>query len=557
MLRLRIAPPEGQPYEYVSEATSLVIGRVSGADLVLPDPFLSRKHARLFRNDQGWFVEDLGSRNTTLLNGAAVKQPMPVRVGDTLNVSQTVVRIQATEAAPVDQPAGERAVFRSASELIRIAETRDSAEIEGEAALRRHAERLRLLNEVHRALCGPSSVQELLELILERVFSHLNPEEGAIFVRTPEGTLARAASRRLPHLTGDLLDSRRLAAEVVDKGLAALVSDALSDERFATAESIVGAGVRSLVAAPLLDHQGVLGMIVLGSRAQVRRFSEDDLELLVSLASVAALRLRNAALAEEAARRRQLERDLDLAREIQIGLLPKGLPELAGYALRATTLPSRTVSGDFYKVVVRPERRECLFMVVDVAGKGLTAALLTASLEALSAGPIDAGLSPGELCVSLSRHLHLRTPPERFATAFVGVIELETGVLRYASAGHDPTLVLRRSGPWQRLGATGIPLGLMESTEYSTEETTLGLGDSLLVCTDGFTEATDAADQEYGVARLVDVATAHAQGMADDLVAAIERNLDAFVGDRPYADDRTLLLVKRLEAASAAAGTAG
>jgi sigma-B regulation protein RsbU (phosphoserine phosphatase) len=478
---------------------------------------------------------------------------VPVGVGDTLNVSQTVVRILATEAASEDQPPGKRAVFRSASELIRIAESRDSGEIEGEAALRRFAERLKLLNEVHRALSRPSSVQELLELILERAFSHLHPEEGAIFVRTPEGTLIRAASRRLPDLAGDPLDSRRLAAEVVDKGLAALVTDALSDERFATAESIVGAGVRSLLAAPLLYPAGVLGMIVLGSRAQVRRFSEDDLELLVSLASVAALRLRNAALSDEAARRRQLERDLDLAREIQVGLLPKGLPELAGYALCASTLPSRTVSGDFYKVVLRPERGECLFMVVDVAGKGLTAALLTASLEALSAGPIDADLSPGELCVSLSRYLYLRTPPERFATAFVGVLELATGVLRYASAGHDPTLVLRRRGPWERLGATGIPLGLMESAEYSTEETTLGLGDSLLVCTDGLTEATDAGDQEYGVGRLVDAARAHAQELPDDLMAAIERDLDAFVGDRPYADDRTLLVVKRLEAASVAA----
>ncbi len=548
MLRLRIAPPRGQPYDYVSEATSIVIGRVSSADLVLTDPYLSRKHARLYHNDQGWFVEDLGSRNTTLLNGKAVERPMPVEIGDTLNVSQTVVRVQGTETAPAEQSTGELAVFRSASELIRIADSRDSDEIEGEVALRRHAERLKLLNEVHRALCRPRSVQELLELILERAFSHLDPEEGAVFVRTPQGTLRRAASRRLPGLEGELLDSRRLAAEVAEKGLAALVSDALSDERFATAESIVSAGVRSLVAAPLLDPQGILGMIVLGSRAQVRRFSEDDLELLVSLASVAALRLRNASLADEAARRRQMERDLALAREIQIDLLPKGLPELTGYALSASTLPSRTVSGDFYKVVARPERRECLFMVVDVAGKGLSAALLTASLEALSAGPIDAGLSPGELCVSLSRYLHLRTPPERFATAFVGAIELDSGVLRYASAGHDPTLVLHRGGSWERLAATGIPLGLLESAEYSMEETTLGPGEWLLVCTDGLSEATDAGDREYGVARLVDVATAHAAGTPDDLAAAIGRDLDAFVGGRPYADDRTLLAVKRLEA---------
>src|SRR5512138_75451 len=137
MLRLRIVPPQGQPYEYVSEATSLVIGRVSGADLVLPDPLLSRKHARLFREEQAWFVEDLGARKTTLLNGVAVERRAPVRAGDVLKLSRTVVRVQATERS-AEEAAGEaagEAVFRSASELVRIAESKDSAQIRGEAAL--------------------------------------------------------------------------------------------------------------------------------------------------------------------------------------------------------------------------------------------------------------------------------------------------------------------------------------------------------------------------------------------------------------------------------------
>ena len=138
-------------------------------------------------------------------------------------------------------------------------------------------------------------------------------------------------------------------------------------------------------------------MIVLSSRMAVRHFAEEDLELLVSLASVAALRLRNVQLAEEAAQRRLLEKELELGRRIQMALLPSLLPELPGYRLHGGTRPSRTVSGDYFQVLTRRDGDECVLMIADVSGKGVAASLLTASLEALAAGPLEDGLSPDEV----------------------------------------------------------------------------------------------------------------------------------------------------------------
>jgi len=164
--------------------------------------------------------------------------------------------------------------------------------------------------------------------------------------------------------------------EVTEKQLAALVFDTSRDERFAASESIVSSGVRSLVAAPLVDPESCPGMIVLSSRANVRQFSEEDMELLVSLASVAALRIRNIALAEDAARRRALEKELELARAIQVALLPEKLPQVRGYELHAVNAPSRAVSGDLYQVQMRSDDRECVVLIADVSGKGIGAAQL-------------------------------------------------------------------------------------------------------------------------------------------------------------------------------------
>jgi sigma-B regulation protein RsbU (phosphoserine phosphatase) len=226
----------------------------------------------------------------------------------------------------------------------------------GDQALRRLAGRLKLVNEVHRALAGPIGLQALLELVLDSAFTHLGPEEAAIFLRQPSGELYRAASRRLPDTPGDFLWSRSLVHEVTEKKLAALVHDAGADERFAQAHSIQDSGVRSLVAAPLLDAEGCLGMIALNSRAQRRAFAEDDLELLVSLASAAALRIRNLALADEAARHRLMERDLELAREIQMAMLPRQLPRRPELELAALLQPARAVGGDLYDFLAEEQR---------------------------------------------------------------------------------------------------------------------------------------------------------------------------------------------------------
>ena len=363
MLKLHVVPVQGEPFDHPLVEDSLVVGRASTSDLVLEDRFLSRRHSRIFRRGEELLIEDLGSRNGTLVNGQPVRQPAPLGPGDVVKISGSVLTVlddgvprsgvPAADPEAIADALPDHTILKSASGLLSEGAA-DGREIQGEEEVRRYAERLKLLNDVHRALGRSIELDELLELILERVFDHLGPEQGAIFLKY-EGQLLLAATRSLPGVEGEFVASTSLQREVTEKGMAALVLDVDSDERFASAQSILFSGIRSLVAAPLLDVEGSLGMIVLSSRAGVRQFSEEDMELLVSLASVAALCLRNATLAAEAVERQRLSKELALGRRIQTDLFPERLPEISGWELYARNSPSRGVSGDYYVVLERGE----------------------------------------------------------------------------------------------------------------------------------------------------------------------------------------------------------
>lgn len=548
MVRIHVVPADGQAFDYPFEGDSVIVGRSSASDLVLADKFLSRQHARLYRDNGTIMVEDLGSRNGTLLNGSPVQEPTPVEIGDVIKVSGSVISLHDDEQPSKDQSSGVdfgHTVFRDASDLMQSASSIGTTSLKGEAELRKFADRLRLLNEVHQALNESLGLDELLEMILDRVFVHLQPEQGMIFIKDADGEVRPAAQRSVPGLESEFLYSRTLVKEVIEKGLAALVLDVASDDRFGNQQSIVASGVRSLVAAPLLGPEGALGMIALNSRLHVRQFSEEDMELLTSLASIAAMRIRNVALTEEALERRRFEEELALARRIQVGLLPDDLPDPDGWEIHAGNVPSRGVSGDYYQITQREEKNELVVMLADVSGKGMAASLLTASLEALAAGPIEEGFPPAEVFNRVSRRLFQRTPPEKYATAFLVCLQPDSGVFSYSNAGHNYGLLIRADGAVEQLGPTGTPIGLVPNMEYQQAERTLEPGDALFLYTDGFVEAENPDGEEYTMERMQKVFVTERARPLEEIARCLEDDVRDFARGVPFHDDRTLVMLRR------------
>jgi sigma-B regulation protein RsbU (phosphoserine phosphatase) len=555
VLRIRVvSPPPAPPFEREITGQEALLGRSEECHVVVPDRAVSRRHARLFLDQGSWYVEDVGSRGGTRLNESPVDGRIKVAPGDEVAVGQSVVTLLGGEShsavarrssgSGISSVSPGQSVYKSADALLRESLSGEVSAQHDTEMLKRRAARLELLNEVHQALAKSMKLDELLHLIMDKAFRALQPEEGILVLRSGKGEYRNAVSRRPPGSMGESMVSRTLLEEVVEKKQSALVCDVAADSKFGTAASIRMSGVRSLIAAPLFDEEGPLGMISLDSRAFVRPFSEDDLELLTSLAAVASLRIRNVALAQEAVERRRLEEELQLARSIQLGLLPRTLPTPAGWAVYGTSFPSRWVSGDHYQVIERGQG-ELLIMASDVSGKGMAAALLTASLEALCAHPIETGMPVEELCWRVSKLLYARTPPAKYATSFVATVELATGKLRYTNAGHNPALLVHTSGDIERLGSTGVPLGMLPEAQFTANELMLQPGDLLVVYTDGIVEAVDPADDEYGLERLEEICREQRVVGLAELATAIDRSLEGFVKGVPYADDRTLVTLRR------------
>jgi serine phosphatase RsbU (regulator of sigma subunit) len=539
-LRLRITPTAGPPFEHECSAASLVLGRSRKADVAISDQFLSRLHARLFLEEDSWFIEDLGSHNPTLVNDRPLVGRARLAVGDVLRMGGTLVRLEmeAEEAASA-------VVYRSAVDLAAAIDAAPGPV--GDPALRRLAGRLKLLNEVHRALAGPIGLQELLELVLDSAFTHLGPEEAAIFLKQPSGELYRAASRRLPEAPGDFLWSRSLVHEVTEKKLAALVHDAGADARFAQAHSILDSGVRSLVAAPLLDAEGCLGMIALNSRAERRSFAEDDLELLVSLASAAALRIRNLALADEAARHLLMERDLELAREIQMAMLPRQLPSRPELELAALLHPARAVGGDLYDFMA--EERRLWLLLGDVSGKGFPSALLMAVTRTLFGALVRRESAPEAVFSAMNRELSRNNESGMFVTAFGGCLDLQSGELRFVNAGHNRPYLLRADGSLRRVDeAAGMALGVLPDVEYQSGRLQLKRGETLYLYTDGVTEALAPNGAQFSESRLESCLRALAGFPAARLVEASVAAVREFAATAPQSDDIAVMALRYLGA---------
>jgi hypothetical protein len=259
VLHLRIERPGLAPLDRVFEADEVVVGRSEKADIVLDDSSVSRRHARFFRERDAWFVQDLRSRNGTDLNGRRLQAAERVRPEDLVRVGAVCLRLLALAGATTrrddslvepDTQGPVYSVLWPASELMHLTDATASS-------------RLKVLNEVHRALASPIARADLLRLVLDRAFAVLQPEHAAIFLKGADGELYQAAEQKSASATGALLVSRRLAEEVTVKGAAALVLDAQADERFAAAQSVLVSGVRSILAAPLSDAEGCLGMIAL------------------------------------------------------------------------------------------------------------------------------------------------------------------------------------------------------------------------------------------------------------------------------------------------------
>ncbi len=324
-----------------------------------------------------------------------------------------------------------------------------------------------------------------------------------------------------------------------------LVENLARLKRFeAVASELQRVGIVAVV--PMQLQNQVKGAVLLGEKLRGGTYTKADLEFLYSLANLAIISIENARLFREALEKQRMEDELAIAREIQQGLLPRSLPKLEGFEVRAINVPSKQVGGDYYDVVPI-SHGEYIFAIGDVSGKGTPAALLMANVQASLRAFAPMGLSLSEATGRINDLMCLSTGQDKFITFFWGCLNHATKQFRYVNAGHNPPFLLRATGEVERLDVGGIILGLMKTpTPYPEGVVTLNSGDVIVMFTDGVSEAMNPAEEDFTEARLEEVLKSSRSVSPQQVILDVQRALEAYTRGAPQSDDITMLVLKAL-----------
>ena len=300
---------------------------------------------------------------------------------------------------------------------------------------------------------------------------------------------------------------------------------------------------------PLRTGADTFGLVVCGPRMGNLPYTDTDMEFGSGLVAQAAVAFENAWHFRETVGKKQLEKELTLAAAIQQGLFPARLPTLANTDIAARNLQAKQVGGDYYDAIPvdQPLPTEPhLLCVVDISGKGMFASLLMSNIQATLRALLSRDSTLPVLAVRANDLLYATTPSNRYATAIMAIYNPVTGECSWVNCGHNDGVVLRANDEVEMLECSGLALGLFPKRTYEAQNFTLADGDLLALYSDGVTEAQNESELEYGLDRFTACLRANRHLPAPQIVDAVFREIDAFVGDAPQFDDITLMVVKRL-----------
>ncbi|MBA3769357.1 MAG: SpoIIE family protein phosphatase [Blastocatellia bacterium] len=528
------------------------IGRSARSDVCIPDGFASRLHAEIRQEGGRYWLHDLGSANGTRYNGNLVKAPIPLLGGGEVQIGETTLRfddddskgprsVSATFIAETDalDPSHTIALSPKMNPTNEILESQFSS----------RNDLLGLISKVGVTLLSSTGLDDTLNQIASLVFEAVPAERVVIMLRNEksdaEMEIKVARIRGQDETPEEVRISRGVMREVVENGKAVLTSDAQQDPRFAS-QTIMLQGIRSVLAVPLsVDERHIFGLIYADSPTYESTFAAEHLDILTTLASVASIRVENASLMDERINRERMERELELAIEIQQRFQPTAPPQVEGYEFEGISFSCYEIGGDYYDFIPR-ENGKMMVALGDVSGKGAAAALLMSSLHAAMHAQVTAGTPLAEMLVSINTYLSENTPSNRFITLFAAELEPSSGVLSFINAGHNPPLIGRADGTVELLGSGGLPLGIMPFAQYDLGSAQLNPGDVLVIYSDGVSEANNLAEDEFGMERLEEVVAQNVTQTATGLRDKVESALSQFTGAAAPNDDITLVIVKRL-----------
>ena len=554
MAQLRLIQGAAQEAVYPLVKDCTILGRHPNCDIVLEVGAVSRQHARIIKDESGYCLEDLNSRNGTFLNDQRVMGRQPLRHGDRLRMCDLLFEFRDLAAGEsLDEEGATRAAWVEDEAVLRSASTvMSKLDVSSGAAgvrLRVNPEaKLRALLEISQNLGQAISPDEVLAKILKSLFNvFLQADRGFVVLKDPRtGRLVpRVVHSRRPD-GGEVRMSKTIIQAVMESKQAILSADAATDSRFDLSQSIADFPIHSMMCAPLITSDGsVLGAIQIDTSDRKLRFTPEDLEVLAAAAGQAAVALENALLHEASLREEVLRRELSLAHKVQQGFLPSSPPRLEGYHFFDLYDPAHEVGGDYFDYITLPANRLAITLG-DVSGKGIAAALLMAKLSAEIRYCLASETSPTEALAKLNRAFCVSRWEDRFITLLLAVLDPIAHRLTFVNAGHFPGFLRRADGSVVAVGEkiAGPPLGIDSATGYAAETVAVQEGDLLLLYTDGLPDAMNGREEFFGQDRILEI-LAKAPACAEEAGKILMAEVQKFTGHHEQMDDICIVLMNR------------
>lgn len=538
---LRWKDPTGadQRHEFVAE--QILIGRKSDSDIVLSNPYVSRHHAKIVRDDEIAVIVDLGSTHGTYLNGRRIERE-PLQDGDRIGVGRDQSEITFWTGEPGSTEVPNKAFETAFLNLTAI--------MPGEsAAAPSELEKLSVLLDFQFQWGRQFSADGMFLQVLQSALQISGAERGFILRREgKQFEFALGLDAGLNKLSeAEFQTSRSVVKQVSTEAEPVFMTEGISGE-LAQQESIVAMNLRAVACLPLRgiasgDSPEVLGILYLDSTKTMHALTGLDQKILNKLASEAGNVLEKLNTIRHTEERNKMERELALAQEAQVNLLPRTIPEFEGFVIRSFSRPTRYVGGDFYDFIKVKEN--LVGILADVSGKGVSASLLSSSLQGALHMLFHVGEEPQTILTNLNKFVFERSESNRFVTLFLFILD-PRGEGIFISAGHNPAYLFRSdSGQVDSLASSDLILGAFAFTSYDTNPLRLDPGDILVVYSDGLTDAENPEEEMFGEENLIQLIQRHGREGAATLEQKIFEELDAFTKGVDQTDDITFMVVER------------
>jgi sigma-B regulation protein RsbU (phosphoserine phosphatase) len=541
---LEVVSPDGSRRPAPVTQMPFGIGRGSEAEnhLKLDDPLISRQCAAIVADGGRYRLEDRGNSHGVFLNGKKIAAQV-LEDGD-------VITFGLDDSYKV--------IFRfaGANESIQNILTRIES-LSSNSSLPEGLAKLNLLLEATSLLHSQLPLDSALCAMIDHAISITDADRGLLLEADASGSLQvrLARGRGAANLSADSLSPSQTAVrQALDRRFSVITEDLnLADLNLQGAQSIVAQRLRAVVVIPLyamprassteslvLKSGQLLGVLYLDSKRPAA-FSKLDRQILDALSVQAGSILDNARLVEHERERQRLEQELTIARNIQQALIPHGFRDFPYFAVSGIHTPCLEVGGDYFDVFPMSEDRTA-FLIADVSGKGLGAALLTTMLQGALSG-MTIGAAPAQVFNHINRFLCEHAEVGHYATMFFGILHPD-GHLDFFNAGHPSPLLIRRGEVAELYSEGSFPVGLIPEADYVPSEAKLQPDDTLVLFSDGVTEAADPSEKMFGDNRLRETLSKHHEESLEQLQKTVLETVKTFTRGTNQRDDITLLMIR-------------